>query len=213
MKYAMIGLLVFLTGCAGTPNPFNDLVSLFGGNRPQTVALSGELPSIGRPTGSELSSFTATSLVDGSTNRFTIERAGNGIRARQDNGCTWTRSADWFAPSDSWSRCGTSTNWHTATAQVRVIDPLYPMTIGSSGVYQRQAVSHTGRTQDRRTTCRVVGAEDVVRPGRANTSAYVVACDDTRRVRTTWYAPGEGPIAFTQVSDSGGLEESWIRTN
>ncbi len=217
MKYAAVGLLVVLTGCAGGSNPFdaafNDVVSLFGGNRPDTAAVSSTLPAVNQPSASELSGFAATSLIDGTTERFAIERVGGGIRTRQDNGCTWTRSADWFAPSDSWTRCGDSTNWHTATAQVRVIDSLYPLTVGSTGVYQRQAVSHTGRTQDRRTTCRVTGAEDVIRPGLPNTSAYVVECDDTRRVRTTWYAPGKGPIAFTQVSNSEGLEESWIRTN
>ena len=214
MKKLTVAMASVLGGCTSTGNSIgNTLASFFGGAGPETAPLSAELPPMAQPSAAELRSFTTTSLIDGSSNTFNIAPYGNGIRVRQDNGCVWTRAADWFSPSDSWANCGTSQNWHTAQAQVQRQDSLYPLTVGSEGRYRRVAVSHTGRDQDRQTVCRVTGAEDVVRPGHPNTSAYVVECDDTRRVRTTWYAPGQGPVAFTQVSNSGELEEAWIRAN
>ena len=213
-----MAMAIALSGCANIGNDIGNTLgstfgSIFGGPGPETAPLSAELAPLSQPSAGELRSFTTTSLIDGSRNTFDIRPYGYGIRARQDNGCVWTRAADWFSPSDSWANCGTSQNWHTAQARVTQQDSLYPLTVGSEGRYRRVAVSHTGRDQDRRTVCRVTGAEDVVRPGFPDTSAYVVECDDTRRVRTTWYAPGQGPVAFTQVSNSGELEEAWIRTN
>ena len=212
MKTLTTAFALALAGCAfaGT-GPASTIASA---TSPQTASISAQqLAPVQRPAPSDLRSFTATSLVDGSRNTFQIEPSGYGIRARQANGCIWTRAADWFSPSDSWANCGSSRNWHTAQAQVREIQSIYPLSVGSVGRYERNATSHSGRTQSRQTVCQVTGTETVSRPGLADTPAYVVQCDDTRRVRTTWYAPGEGPIAFTQVSHERGLEESWIRTN
>jgi hypothetical protein len=101
-------------------------------------------------------------------------RGSDAVRFRESDGCVSTRWGDGFARSDSWAGCADSRNWHTG----------------------RAAVSHTGRRYTRDTVCRVTDAVEVVRAGRAPTPAFVVDCDDGKRVRTTWYAAGEGPVAF-----------------
>lgn len=210
MRYPAIALAILLGGCATDGNRIlSDIASIFEPDRPETAALSSELPEVRQPA--TLSGLEVKSLVDGSTKRFDIAPFGTGYRVRQDNGCVWTRQAHWFSPSDSWTDCGDSQNWHTATARVRETDALYPLRVGSEGRFERHAISHTGRSYVRETVCRVTDAVDVVRPGFPDTSAWVVACDDGKRVRTTWYAPGEGPVAFTQLAADGELEESWIK--
>ena len=210
MKYLTVGVVVLLTGCVSDGTRIlNSIGSAFDNNRPETTAVSAELPVVEQPRA--FGGFQVASLIDGSNSSFDVQPYGNGVRVRENDGCVWTRTADWFSPSDSWANCGTSQNWHSAQAQVRQLDSLYPLRIGSQGRYERQSTSHTGRTRTRQTVCQVTGAVDVVRPGHPDTPAYVVECDDTKRVRTTWYAPGQGPIAFTQVSNTRGLEESWIR--
>ena len=211
MKYLSVGVVVLMTtGCVSNGTQIlNSIGSVFETNRPETAQISSPLPIVQQPEG--FGSFQTTSLMNGRSSSYTVQSYGNGLRVREADGCVWTSAADWFSPSDSWANCGTSKNWNSAQAQVRQIDSLYPLQVGAEGRYQRQATSHTGRTRTRNTVCRVTGAVDVVRPGLPDTSAYVVKCDDSKRVRTTWYAPGQGPIAFTQVSDSQGLEESWIR--
>ena len=211
MRYLAVVLAVFVAGCA--PEGKGLLASLEAAlwpNRPATVLLSADLPTV--PRAEAIGSLQVTSLIDGGSRRFEAVPYGSGVRVRQDNGCVWTRTSDWFSPSDSWANCGNSLNWHTARANVRQRASLYPLRVGSQGRYERRATSHTGLSYRRETVCRVTGAEDLVRPGFPNTPAYVVSCDDGKRVRTTWYAPGTGPVAFTQVSDEDGLEESWIRT-
>ena len=207
MRKLVAAMAVLLSASAGQATATGSVAG------PDTAPLSTKLQPMPQPAASQLDGFTTISLLNGTRSTFDIRPFGNGVRAVQSNGCAWTRAADWFSPSDSWANCGTSRNWHTAQARVRMIDSLYPLKLGSEGRYRRIAESHTGRDQDRTTICRVTGAEDVVRPGLPDTSAYVVECDDTRRVRTTWYAPGQGPIAFSQVSHSDGLEEAWIRAD
>ena len=210
MRVALLATTVLVSACSGTSG-FDSFANFLDGPRPETVETAVDLPPVTQSGANDLASFTVTSLIDGSTGTFAIQPHGSGIRARQDNGCDWTRSS-WFAPSDSWTNCGTSTNWHSAQATVRVLDPLFPLTVGSTGTFERAATSVTGRTQLRRTTCEVTGIEVVIRPGQTDMPAYVVVCDDTRRERTTWYAPDQGPVAFLQVSAQGDVEEAWIRT-
>ena len=108
------------------------------------------------------------------------------VRVRRSDGCVWTRWSDGFARSDSCAHAGDGRTVHTA-------------------------VSHTGRRYTRDTVCRVTDAVAVVRAGRAPSPAFVVDCDDGKRVRTTWYAAGEGPIAFRKVHREQGVEEAWVR--
>ncbi|MEO1331563.1 MAG: hypothetical protein AAFW46_18080, partial [Pseudomonadota bacterium] len=115
-------------------------------------------------------------------------------------------------PSDSWAGCGSSKTWHTAQATVRVIDPLYPLQVGATGVYERSATSSiTGATSVRRSTCRVTDAVAVERAAAAPTPAYVVVCDDGRIERTTWFAPGVGPVAYREARKRRGLRKAWVR--
>ncbi len=180
---------------------------------PTTKNLTTPIAPLSAPTRSEFSSISARNLIDGSRIKLAVSGHKDGMQVREKSGCSWTRQADWFAPSTSWQNCGTSRNWHTATASVRVLNSLYPLKVGARGSYERRALSHTGRENTRRTNCKVTDSVKVLRPGKDATPAFVVVCDDTRRVRTTWYAPGIGPIAFRKVHDKNGLEESWVRTN
>ncbi|MDJ0896085.1 MAG: hypothetical protein QNJ92_13160 [Alphaproteobacteria bacterium] len=181
--------------------------------RPTTRPLVASLQPASRPADTELVSMTVTSLVDASTKTYSVRPYGYGVRVRESDGCAWTRALDWFSPSDSWANCGTSRNWHTAQARVRELEPLYPLKIGSVGRYERRAVSHTGRSYVRETRCEVTDAVEVLRPGQTATPAYVVECDDTKRRRTTWYAPGIGPVAYHEVHRRKGLEEAWVRSD
>ena len=192
---------------------FSSVTSLFDPTQPETQALSQPIETVSRPDFGQSDSMTVTSLTDGSAKTFSVSPYGDGVRVRQSDGCVWTRSGDWFSPSDSWANCGESRNWHTAQAQVRELDSLYPLQIGSTGRYQRSAVSHSGRSYTRETRCEVTDAVEVLRSGQAATPAYVVECDDTRRLRTTWYAPGEGPIAYRERHFRNGVEEAWVRVD
>lgn len=189
------------------------ITSLFAPAGPETRPLAASIPPVQRPGFHEISTMTVTSLEDGSRKTFSVKPYGNGVRVSEGNGCIWTRAGDWFSPSDSWSSCGSSVNWHTGQAKVRELDSLYPLRVGSVGSYERSAVSHTGRSYSRTTQCEVTDAVEVLRQGQAATPAYVVKCDDSRRVRTTWYAPGQGPIAYQEVHRRNGLEEAWVRSN
>ena len=212
MKQVLFALMaVPLAACATANSPLSHVVSALDPTQPTTRGLSTSMPEAVRPAGGELRSMTVTSLLDGAVTDFRIQSFGNGIRVHESNGCIWTRQLDWFSPSDSWANCGTSRNWHTAQASVRELDPLYPLRVGSVGRYERSATSHTGRSYTRETRCEVTGAVEVLRDGHAATPAYVVACDDGRRLRTTWYAPGEGPVAYREVHNKQGLQEAWVR--
>ncbi|WP_282606120.1 hypothetical protein [Pelagibius sp. Alg239-R121] len=189
------------------------LGTLFDSARPETQSLTASISPVQKPTAAELRSMTVTSLENGERMSFSVRSFGNGIRVTEDSGCVWTRAGDWFSPSDSWSNCGVSNNWHTGQAKVRELDSLYPLKVGSVGRYERSAVSHTGRSYTRETRCEVTDAVEVVRPGQIATPAFVVECNDKSRRRTTWYAPGKGPVAYHEVHRRNGVEEAWVRTN
>ncbi|WP_299618296.1 hypothetical protein [Pelagibius sp.] len=205
-------LVLPLAACSAGGFEFPSIASLFDTTQPETRPLTAAIAPAARPASGELRSMTVTSLLDGSRTTFSVRAYGNGIRVSESNGCTWTRARDWFSPSDSWANCGTSNNWHTAQAKVRELDPVYPLKVGEVGRYHRDAVSHSGRSYSRETRCEVTGAVELLRPGLEPTPAYVVACDDSRRIRTTWYAPGEGPVAYREEHRRHGVQEAWIRT-
>jgi hypothetical protein len=204
---------LLLAACSAGGIQVPDLAALFEPPPPDTRALSGPIRTVTRPAAALPREMEVTSLVDGTRKTFMTQPYGNGVRVRESNGCVWTRADDWFSPSDSWANCGLSSNWHTAQARVRELNSLYPLKVGSVGRYERSAVSHTGRSYTRETRCEVTDAVEVVRRGRATTPVFVVECDDTSRRRTTWYAPGEGPIAYREVHRRNGVEEAWVRTN
>lgn len=179
--------------------------------RPQTERLSAPLGPIARPKAPLAGRFSATNLLTGKTLSFETRRAGDGVRVRQSDGCVWTRTGDWFTPSDSWANCDDSAHWSAGRAKVRALDSIWPLEPGAEGRWGRDAVSHTGRSYTRETTCRVVGSEAVIRAGRAPTPAHVVVCADGKRTRTTWFAPGEGPVAFRKTHADKGVEEAWVR--
>ncbi|MEO1539401.1 MAG: hypothetical protein AAFU59_03390 [Pseudomonadota bacterium] len=181
------------------------------GTGPQTRRLDTPLPMLARPAKGQFRSFVLSDMRSGVEGPMTFRAKGRRLRVEEPDGCTWRSSLDWFSPSTSWEGCGTSRNWHTGSAQVSVLDPLYPLKIGARGVYERVATSHTGRTYTRQTICRVTGAEQVVRGNGALSPAYVVACDDGKRVRTTWYAPDDGPVAYVQRHAVEGIEDAWVR--
>lgn len=182
------------------------------GGWPTTTTVSAPPPTVRQPSVRDIRTMTVSSLRNDTRTTMSVRAFGDGVRVRQSDGCIWTRRADWFSPSDSWARCGSSKNWHTAQASVRVIDTLYPLQVGATGVYERTARSSvTGETSVRRSACRVTDAVAVERPDAAPIPAFVVSCDDERIVRTTWFAPGVGPVAYREAHKKRGLREAWVR--
>ena len=99
----------------------------------------------------------------------------------------------------------------TATPTSRGGDGLWPLRIGAQKRWTRTARSSTGRSHQRVTTCNVDDAVEVLRDNHPPTPAFVVACNDGKRERTTWWAPEEGPVAFRVVHGEKGIEELWVR--
>lgn len=216
---AAMGLaLVLLAGCANADGGTTDRGARLRADpaahaAPQTRPWSGPLRPAERPSAADWRDWQVQDLLTGDRRRFRVDRLGSDeVRVADADGCVWTQSADWFAPSDSWARCGPTSDWHTAQARVRAKPGLWPLQTGARGSYRRRAVSSlTGEKSTRTTRCEVTGAEAVLRPGRPDTPAWVVVCDDKRRRSTTWFAPGEGPIAHTQVHERRGVEDAWVR--
>lgn len=177
---------------------------------PTVRALEGSISEAARPVLPGPGRVTVRGLDGTGTRAFSVARYGNGMRVKEADGCTWTRDRDWFSPSDSWAACGSSDDWHTASARVRVLDPLFPLRKGATGAYERRAVSHSGKVSTRTTRCEVTDAVALVRPGGARTPAFVVVCTDGRVERTTWYAPGEGPLAYREVHERDGVRDAWV---
>ncbi len=211
-RLASLFLILPLSACAMDGGfRLSSISKMFEPVAPSTQKLSRPIPSISKGSATSISSMEVISLTDGEAVRYNAQPFGNGVRVTQSDGCIWTRSNDWFAPSDSWAHCGTSLNWHTAQATVRELNSIYPLKIGSTGVYERSAVSHTGRKYTRKTTCEVTDAVDVVRTNGSLTPAYVIVCKNKSRIRTTWYAPSEGPIAYREMHRHKGVEVAWLR--
>lgn len=138
-----------------------------------------------------------------------MRASGGRIRTEDAAGCRSTRLMDWFSPSVAWEGCGPSSKWRTGRAKVGVRDRLYPLEVGAKGRYRRWATAHTGETSVRTTDCRVTDAV-TLDLGSRRTDAFVVACDDGRIERTTWYAPGEGPLAYRETHKRRGVREAWV---
>ncbi|MFN3260693.1 MAG: hypothetical protein ACE37J_09030 [Pikeienuella sp.] len=206
---AAAAALLGLAACAGAPAPVARLAA--PAVAPETAPLSGPLAAMAKPRAPLTGDISATNLIDGAPVTLRARASGDTVRVVQSDGCAWTRWGDWFAPSDSWANCGESQNWHTGQATVRPVGSLWPLRPGAEAGYVRNATSHTGRTYTRETRCRVTGSEAVIRPSGAATPAHVVACADGKRVRTTWFAEGEGPVAFRAVHEENGVEEAWVR--
>lgn len=208
---AVTGLL--LSACAPMAEvqlAMSDLVR--GPGTPQTVTLRDPLRPAAKPAAPLGAGMEVRNLLTGERQTMRVTRLGaDAVRVHQDDGCVWTRWGDWFAPSDSWAGCGESRNWHTGRATVRPIGSLWPLAEGNVARFERSAVSHTGRANERQTVCRVKDTVAVVRERAGTTPAFVVECSDGKRTRTTWYAPGEGPVAFRKAHEEKGVEEAWVR--
>ncbi len=200
---APLAFVFLLAGCVQVGDGRLTMGGLFEKSvQPDTVPLTAPLEE----------SFAYLDLLTGERGRMDVTETGPGsVRVEQSDGCVWTRSGDWFAPSDGWTRCDDSRNWHTGRAVVQPEGTIWPLTVGAEGRFTRRAVSHTGRSYTRETVCRVSDQVAVVREGRSPTPAFVVECNDGKRIRTTWYAPGEGPVAFHKMHRENGVEQAWLR--
>ncbi len=209
----LCGASLLLIGCGPLDRaPLASSGSFDGPTQPETVALTAPLAPLPKPAAPLASDFSYQDLLTGETKTMSVSRLrADAVRVRQSDGCVWTRWGDWFAPSDSWAACGESRNWSTGEARVRPSGSLWPLRVGAVARFDRDAVSHTGRSYSRETVCRVVDAVAVKREGHAATPAFVVDCSDGKRVRTTWYAPELGPIAFRKWHEQKGVEEAWVR--
>jgi len=211
-RAAAVVLVAATAACAPLEQVELTVGRWFAGPGPDTVLLARPPAPIGDPGTPAARCFAVHDLLSGERRAFAVTRLGSdAVRVREGDGCVWTRWGDWFAPSDSWARCGDSRTWHTGRATVRPLASIWPLELGAEGRYRRAAVSHTGRRYTRDTVCRVTDAVEVVRAGRAPTPTFVVNYDDGKRVRTTWYAAGEGPVAFRQAHRGKGVEDAWVQ--
>ena len=215
-----LGLSLAATACSGTqPGELTRVMtsearfvaaSLFAPVGPETRPLGAALAPARKPAAPLTRSVTARDPRSGEQVRLEPRSLGRGVvEIRQNDGCTW-RTGDWFAPSTAWRDCGDSRHWHTGQSTVSGGTGLWPLRAGAETRFTRRATSHTGRTYERETLCRVTDTVAVLRAGRAPTPAFVVDCTDGKRVRTTWWAPDEGPIAFRKIHDETGIEELWV---
>jgi hypothetical protein len=211
MAAGALALAALLGACGAVAERGAEPAVQQAGAGPEIRDYAGRLAPIRLPKARDWRDMRVVSLTDGAESTMRVGPLGAGVRVRQGDGCVWTRAADWFSPSDSWESCGGSKNWRTGTAKVTELASIWPLRPGAEGRYRRVATSATGRTYERETVCQVRGAREVLREGRAPTPAYEVACEDGKRTRTTWYAPGEGPIAFRVVHAENGVEEAWVR--
>ena len=206
-----LSLGVVLSGCAAGTIDLDLPLDFWGKGRPETRQLTADIAPAKSPMLRRLRSMQVKNLLDGQIHRLRISRAGNGIRVNEPDGCIWTRSQDWFAPSDSFARCGTSKDWHTAKARVRGEGSLFPLRVGNTVTYERRAVSWNGKRSIRRSRCVVDDTVEVLRPGKGATPAYVVVCNDGRVRRTTWYAPRKGPVAYHEIDRDNRVRDAWVR--
>ncbi len=197
-------------GTAGGPNLLDQLAS-HAQPTPATRPLQGALGPVRFPLRSELGTIRFTQLATGAPGQIRLSLGAGTLRAAEDDGCIWHRAADWFAPSRSWQNCGTSKKWRTGRGKVRVLSSLYPLEVGATGEYEREARSDGGQVSVRRTRCEVTDAVDVVGASGKASPAFVVECNDGRRVRKTWYAPNVGPVAYVQTHRKRGVEDAWQR--
>jgi hypothetical protein len=209
-------LAALISGCAASghgTSPGLDRAEIVPATAetPATRSLQGALAPAPFPRRDEFATIEYTELGSGEAGKISLRQRGNTIRGKEADGCRWRRPADWFAPSTSWQKCGTSKTWRTAKADVTVADPIYPLELGATGVYQRVARSKKGKVSARTTRCAVVDAVEVVGKSGKAAPSYVVECRDGRRLRKTWYAPGIGPVAYVQRHHKRGLEDAWQR--
>lgn len=177
---------------------------------PETRRLRAPLAPAAKPARPLTDPITILNPLTGASQRLAVRPFGRrAVEVRQSNGCVWRRE-DWFAPSIFWRNCGDSKNWRDGRSDVSGGQGLWPLRVGAEGRFDRAAVSASGSSYERATRCRVTDAVEVLRQGQAPTPAYVVDCNDGKRTRTTWWAPGAGPIAFRQVHEKKGLEEFWV---
>ena len=206
-----IGLVAVLSGCAG---PAPDAPAATGAAAlPLTRPLAGPLAPVTAAMPGELGGMTVQSLLDGTIAHIAVQPQGDRLRVDDGRGCIAMRPRDWFSPSEAYSGCGGSGDWSSATGEVRVLESLYPLTVGSTGRYWRHLVSATGQSSTRETQCRVTDLVAVALPTRPETPAYVVRCDNGRIQRTTWYAPGIGPVAYREEHKARGVREAWLRVD
>ncbi|MEM7496853.1 MAG: hypothetical protein AAF371_02530 [Pseudomonadota bacterium] len=215
---AILGLTTALGACGPmTTLETAGLPAWTGGSgerdgRPAIVARGVALEPHAKVLRSELGNRRVRDLMDGGTVVLEMSASGSRLRLVEADGCRSTRLLDWFSPSLAWADCGNSKHWHTAEARVGIEASLYPLRPGATGRYRRSAVSHTGRKSERVTDCRVTDAVTVDLGARV-ADAFEVVCDDGRIERTTWYAPGEGPVAYREAHRERGLREAWVLTD
>ncbi|MEL7139486.1 MAG: hypothetical protein AAFP67_10580 [Pseudomonadota bacterium] len=216
MSYRAAFVLTLSLGAAGCAAPGDLGQSLVGPihsaidrTQPTVVARRVEIAEIPSPSSASLTDRRIRNLIDDRTEVLSMQASRNRLSLVEPDGCQSTRFKDWFSPSVAWSGCGTSRNWHKARAEVDVLESLYPLRIGATGQYRRFATSHTGKCSERTTNCLVRDAV-TLDLGRRDADAFEVRCDDGRVERVTWYAPGEGPIAYREAHHRTGVREAWV---
>lgn len=211
---ALITAALALSACMATaPKQSAKKRTVTPGPAPFEVGPASALAPATAPSQADWATFQIRPVDGGAEERIAIEAFGaSGVRGKFADGCTWTRQADWFSPSDSWAYCGKSKKWSTAQAKVTRTGALWPLTVGATAQYHREATSwSTGDVSKRTTTCTVTDAVTVRRSSGELTPTYKVDCKDGRRTRTSWWSPESGLVYYRQIHRKRGVERFWER--
>ena len=126
-------------------------------------------------------------LKDGSSHQVTYVRVTRKSETlRESDGCTWTRSRGFYAPSTEWTNCKS----RDGKATVELKWPVFPFHVGKTWAYNVDA----GRWRTSR-ECKVVDTASVrIVSGEYDT--FKIVCNDKWNTRTRYYAPKLGGTVY-----------------
>ncbi len=100
-------------------------------------------------------------------------------------GCSWTKSANPFAPTTKFANCSGNTGTQTIT---KVEGSLWPLEVGKTQNWSLTGSNQSGDNWRTTRRCKVESAERVA-VGTGQYDTFKVVCQDSWRTRTWFYAP------------------------
>ena len=126
-------------------------------------------------------------LKDGSSHQVTYVRVTSKSETlRESDGCTWTRSRGFYAPSTEWTNCKS----RDGKATVELKRPIFPFHVGKTWAFNVDA----GRWRTSR-ECKVVETARV-RTAIGENDTFKIVCNDKWNTRTRYYAPKLGGTVY-----------------
>ncbi|MDJ0684066.1 MAG: hypothetical protein QNJ84_05165 [Alphaproteobacteria bacterium] len=140
---------------------------------------------------------------DGDTQRTVLLSRADGVEnwTNETTGCSWW-IAESFTPAARWENCGGGSGTYDITQE----GAIWPLAMQSTVRFDLKGANSKGNTWTRNHRCTVEAASNVTVPS-GSYDAYKVVCADERTVRTSYYAPGVGTVAYSRVNIGSGLAE------